>query len=78
SDIDPLAPRYAEWAERAKAFKADEIPRAETLPLGGDRLGRDVLAKVLKGAQVTITVGLLAALVATLIGTVLGALAGFF
>ena len=78
SDIDPLAPRYAEWAERAKAFKTEEVVRAETLPLGGDRLGRDVLAKVVKGAEVSIFVGLAAALVATLIGTLLGALSGFF
>ena len=78
SDIDPLAPRYAEWAERAKAFKTDEVVKAETLPLGGDRLGRDVLAKVVKGAEVSIFVGLAAALVATLIGTILGALSGFF
>ncbi len=78
SDIDPLAPRYAEWAERAKAFKTDEVVRAETLPLGGDRLGRDVLAKVIKGAEVSIVVGLAAAVVATLIGTLLGAVSGFF
>ncbi|PZP30159.1 MAG: peptide ABC transporter permease [Roseateles depolymerans] len=78
SDIDPLAPRYAEWAERAKQFKTVATVKAETLPLGGDRLGRDVLAKVLKGAEVSIVVGLAAALVATLIGTVLGALSGFF
>ena len=78
SDIDPLAPRYAEWAERAKAFKTVETPKSDTLPLGGDRLGRDVLAKVVKGAEVSIFVGLAAALAATLIGTVLGALSGFF
>jgi peptide/nickel transport system permease protein len=78
SDIDPLAPRYAEWAERAKAFKTEAAPRSDTLPLGGDRLGRDVLAKVVKGAEVSIFVGLTAALAATLIGTVLGALSGFF
>lgn len=78
SDIDPLAPRYAEWAERAKSFKTEEVSRAETLPLGGDRLGRDVLAKVVKGAEVTIFVGLAAAIVATLIGTLLGAVSGFF
>lgn len=78
SDIDPLAPRYAEWAERAKAFKTEEVVKSETLPLGGDRLGRDVLAKVVKGAEVSIFVGLAAAVVATLIGTVLGALSGFF
>lgn len=78
SDVDPLAPRYAEWAERAARFKTTERPRAETLPFGADRLGRDVLAKTIKGAQISVFVGVLAAVVATFIGTVLGALAGFF
>lgn len=78
SDIDPLAPRYAEWAERAKQFKTEDVVKRDTLPLGGDRLGRDVLAKVVKGAEVSIFVGLAAALAATLIGTVLGALSGYF
>ncbi len=78
SDIDPLAPKYAEWEEAAKKYKTEELVRAETLPLGADRLGRDILQKVLKGAEVSIIVGLLAALVATFIGTLLGAISGFF
>jgi peptide/nickel transport system permease protein len=78
SDVDPLAPRYQEWAERAAKLKTTEAVRAQTLPFGGDRLGRDVLAKAVKGAQISVFVGVTAALVATLIGTVLGALAGFF
>lgn len=78
SDIDPLAPRYAEWAERAKQYKTQETPKAETLPLGGDRMGRDVLAKAIKGTEISVFVGVLAAVLATLIGTGLGALAGFF
>ena len=78
SDIDPLAPRYAEWAERAAKMKTTEVVKAETLPLGADRLGRDVLAKAIKGTEVSVFVGVLAALLATVIGTVLGALAGFF
>ena len=78
SDIDPLAPRYAEWAERAAKFKTADTVKAETLPFGADRLGRDVLAKAIKGAEISIMVGVLAAVVATIIGTVLGALSGFF
>ncbi len=78
SAIDPLAPRYKEWAEAAKKYQTTESVKATTLPFGGDRLGRDVLAKAMKGAQVSILVGLSAALLATLIGTVLGALGGFF
>ncbi len=78
SAVDPLAPRYKEWEERAKQFTTTETTRAETLPFGGDRLGRDVLAKAVKGTEVSVFVGLLAALLATTIGTLLGAMAGFF
>jgi peptide/nickel transport system permease protein len=78
SDVDPLAPRYAEWDERAKQFATTETVKAETLPLGGDRLGRDVLAKTIKGTEISVFVGVAAALVATLIGTLLGAFGGFF
>lgn len=78
SDVDPLAPRYQEWAERAAKLKTAETVKQDTLPFGGDRLGRDVLAKAIKGTEISLFVGVAAALVATLIGTVLGALAGFF
>ena len=78
SAVDPLAPRYAEIEEAAKKYRTTETPKAETLPLGGDRLGRDVLDKAIKGTQISVFVGVLAAVLATLIGTVLGALAGFF
>jgi peptide/nickel transport system permease protein len=78
SAVDPLAPRYKEWAERAAKYKTVEAPHALTLPFGADRLGRDVLAKAMKGTQTSVFVGLLAAVVATIIGTLLGAVAGFF
>jgi len=78
SAVDPLAPKYAEWDRTAQKYKTTEGAKAETLPFGADRLGRDVLAKAVKGAEISIFVGLSAALVATLIGTVLGAVGGFF
>ena len=78
SDVDPLAPRYKEWNERAAQYHAQLKPIAATLAFGGDRLGRDVLAKALKGTQISVSVGVLAAIVATLIGAALGAVAGFF
>jgi peptide/nickel transport system permease protein len=78
SAVDPLAPRYKEWAEAAKKYETKESVKAQTLAFGADRLGRDVLAKATKGAQVSILVGVSAAVLATLIGTLLGAAAGFF
>ncbi len=62
SDIDPLAPRYAEWAERAAQLQTTETVKVDTLPLGADRLGRDVLAKAIKGTEISVFVGVLAAL----------------
>ena len=78
SDIDPLAPRYKEWAERAKQFQTTETVKAQTLPFGADRLGRDVLAKAMKGTEISVFVGVMAAVVAAVIGTLLGAFGGFF
>ena len=77
SDLDPLAPRYREWEERTAKIQVTETPRAQTLLLGGDKWGRDVLQKSIKGAETSIFVGLTAALLATIIGTVLGALSGY-
>ena len=78
SAVDPLAPRYREWNDAAKRYATSDAVRRDTLPFGADRLGRDVLAKAVRGAQVSIFVGVAAALLATLIGTALGALGGFF
>jgi len=77
SDVDPLAPRYAEWNARAALYHAQARKLDDTRTLGADRLGRDVLAKALKGTQISVSVGLLAAVLATVIGATLGAVAGF-
>jgi peptide/nickel transport system permease protein len=77
TDIDPLASAYEAWARRAAELATTETPRARTLPMGADKWGRDVLAKAIKGTEISLFVGLTAALLATLIGTVLGACAGF-
>ena len=49
-----------------------------TLPFGGDKWGRDVLKKTIKGSETSIFVGLAAAVVATLLGTMFGAIAGYY
>lgn len=46
--------------------------------LGTDELGRDVLARIIHGARVSLTVGLLATFVSLCVGCVLGALAGYY
>jgi peptide/nickel transport system permease protein len=47
-------------------------------PFGTDSLGRDILARILWGGRISISVGVVAALVAIILGTAIGATAGFF
>lgn len=46
--------------------------------LGRDELGRDVLARLVWGAQVSLGVGVSAALAVTALGAILGSIAGYF
>jgi len=78
SDVDPLAPWYAEWERRTKEIEVTQVNKAETLPFGGDKWGRDIVKKTIKGAQSSIIVGLVAAVIAVVLGTLFGALAGYF
>lgn len=50
----------------------------EEHPLGADELGRDVLARLLYGARISLAVGMLAVTLSVGIGTVVGALSGYF
>lgn len=47
------------------------------LPLGTDRLGRDVLAGLFHGARTSLAVGLAAAAASILVGSIVGTVAGF-
>jgi peptide/nickel transport system permease protein len=47
------------------------------LPLGADALGRDVFARVLLGARLSLGVSMLAAAIALFLGAVIGAIAGY-
>lgn len=46
-------------------------------PFGTDNLGRDLLAQVLVGGQVSLAVGVVAMLISLVLGTLIGVLAGF-
>ena len=78
--VDPLADVMAD-IKAGKGVTANAAPAEErraTLPFGGDKWGRDVLKKTIKGSETSIFVGIMSAFVATFLGTVFGALAGYY
>ncbi len=75
--VDPLADVMADI--KAKGSQAETVvARAATLPLGGDKWGRDVLKKVVKGSETSIFVGIASAIVAVFLGSLFGAVAGYY
>ncbi|MEO1315716.1 MAG: ABC transporter permease, partial [Pseudomonadota bacterium] len=47
-------------------------------PMGTDNLGRDMLAQVMAGGQVSLAVGIAAMLLSLILGAVIGVLSGYF
>jgi peptide/nickel transport system permease protein len=56
-------------------WRADADP---SFLLGTDSLGRDVLSRIIYGAQVALIVAVVASILAALLGTILGLVSGFF
>ncbi len=57
---------------------AEYLPPSGEFWLGTDLFGRDVLAKVIHGTKIAMSVGLVTALIAIPIGVTIGAVAGYF
>jgi peptide/nickel transport system permease protein len=68
----PLSRPYVEVLPPA------DVPTLGIYLLGTDDLGRDVFARMLQGAWVSLTVGFVAVGISVLIGIIMGGLAGYF
>lgn len=72
-----LAPFIAPQDPYAITDVFNGAPSAEHL-LGTDRVGRDVLSRLIYGTQVSLSVGFLTVAISVVIGTVLGLVSGYF
>ncbi|RVE84375.1 ABC transporter permease [Sinorhizobium meliloti] len=70
------APLYAGDPGNMDPFKRLKPPSAE-MWFGSDNLGRDVFARTIFGARISLVVGLLSAACAAMIGLLIGILAGY-
>lgn len=70
------------WILAQDPFMADPMSRLSggslKHPLGTDEIGRDVLARLVLGARVSLTVGFVAMAISVSVGVAVGALGGYF
>ena len=69
--LHPVDPFEMVWAPFS-------LPGREGFALGTDYLGRDILAAMMVGGQVSMAIGLAAAVISVVIGVTIGAFAGYY
>lgn len=73
-----LAPFFAPNAYQQTHLALGATPPSLTHLLGTDRLGRDMLARVLYGGRISLSVGIASTFVSVVIGVLYGAISGYF
>ena len=73
-----LAPLLTRYDPVLIDVTSKELPPSPEHLLGTDRLGRDILARLLYGGRISIWIGLSSAIGASVIGVVLGCISGYF
>jgi peptide/nickel transport system permease protein len=73
-----LAPWLAPYDPSFINLRQVLMPPSPDHLLGTDTLGRDVLSRIIFGAQISLLVGFVAVGIATLIGLLIGVLAGYY
>ena len=71
----PLLAPYEYQAQNTK--RALEGPTRDHL-LGTDRLGRDILSRLIYGSRQSLTMGFIAVVVAAILGVIIGSIAGYY
>lgn len=76
--IAPFDPSQASLGARLDAPSWTAEGSESEYLLGGDQVGRDLLSRIMHGAQISLMVGFFGVLISLVIGTILGLISGFF
>lgn len=88
--IDPSRKIYLQWFTEGHDYKlfglipsnihlfGPERKRDPLFLLGSDRLGRDMLSRLLLGTRISLSVGLVGVVLSLVFGVIIGGLAGFY
>jgi peptide/nickel transport system permease protein len=72
------APVIAPYNPSQQNLEQDLLPNSKAHLLGTDKLGRDVLSRVIYGARVSVLVGLSTVAISILLGIAIGSISGYF
>ncbi|MCK8815799.1 ABC transporter permease [Natroniella sulfidigena] len=75
--LAPHDPYYSPVMEDGQAELSMQGPSL-SYPLGTDRLGRDILSRIIYGTRISLIVGVITQLIALAIGITLGSVAGYY
>ena len=77
TDENGVEHSFYQVVETEKRLNALAKP-SKSHPLGTDKNGRDVLARIMEGGKISLTISFLSVFIITLLGVVFGGLAGYF
>ena len=73
-----LGPALAPYNPTENDYSVAVQPPSAAHPFGTDKFGRDQLSRVLVGARIDLSVGVICTLIPLLLGTIVGCLAGYY
>ena len=73
-----FAPALAPYNPFSQNLDQDLIPRSSEHWLGTDKLGRDILSRIIYGGRISLLVGITTVALSLAIGVVIGSLSGYF
>ena len=73
-----LAPVIAPYNAASQNLENDLIAHSSDHPLGTDKLGRDILSRLIYGARISLAVGVATVVLSAAIGVLIGSLSGYF